>query len=488
MTWTVAVLLLASLYAWKWRTGRPSEALGIVFLYSLLVPTWVAINIGGLPLNVRMTIACAGLVAYCFHPKATFSTKLSVPDYAAIGLFGATILSDCANDGWQMVSPVRAYGEWIVPYLLGRTALQSTRDVRAIGSHACAVAVLLAVWGAAEAFLGVNPANWVFGQRPADRTGFYSERWWLKRAEGPTIHPIWFGMVQALLLPWTLSAAAGAWRRGASLVWFAMPFVTVVGVFFSLSRGPLGQLVLTLLAIPFYFLSRRWKGALLVVFVVVGLGLSSRAVEFMQYMASGAREQAKQMRMVDGRPMEYNETTHRILIFDVYVEAMLDAGFIGYGTERTNTFPVRVPTTTVDPKSFATAWSIDNHFIILQLRLGLLGVFCFLLLLVSAGVIALRRAVDFPPDVALFSIASGCTLLVLPVVLLVEWMPHDFGFLVLALAGSASGLRPSPADGSPDPNVGKARRIGGDRRPRAMGSPDSAMFLSHCFKRRQPLL
>lgn len=443
MAWMVCVVLLAILLAWEWRTEGPSVALGVAFLYSLLIPTWISIDIAGLPLNVRTAVASIGLVAYCFHPKAVFQTKLTAPDYAVIALACVQVLSDTLNDGFSLQVPLLAYGEWIIPFLVGRVAFQTSRDVRKTATHACVIAIVLAIWAATESIGGTNPAEWVFSKRPVDRTPFGQIRWGLTRAEGPTIHPIWFGMLQALLLPWTMSAAVGALHREGSIWKLAAPAGTWVGVFFSLSRGPVALALLATYFVPLCFLKRRmWRrvaiGGSLVLGVAAYAAIGTRGLH---YLSEGPRQTRVQTRVVDGESVEYNGTTHRLLVLSVYREPMIKAGLIGFGTERTNTFPVRVPMGVLDPKTMSTVWTIDNHFIIVQLRLGLAGVLSVLFLLVFSAVSALRTAAAQPPEIAVFSNCVGVVLLVMPLILMAEWMPHDYGFVLLVLTGCSSGLR-----------------------------------------------
>src|SRR5437868_433491 len=100
MWWLFALPLTVFLF-WRWKAAGPGAAVGETILWSLLVPTWITLPIGGVPLDLRSTVASLGLIAYCFHREAVFRTRLSVTDGAVLALFGMHILSDSLNDGFS---------------------------------------------------------------------------------------------------------------------------------------------------------------------------------------------------------------------------------------------------------------------------------------------------------------------------------------------------------------------------------------------------
>ena len=441
MAWSVSVTLLTAVLIWKWRRGDPDGAVGLSIVYSLLAPTWWALSVAGLQINVRTTVACIGLVAYCFHPEAKFRRSLTAGDYSILALFGAHLVSDFVNDGFSVVVPIRAYGEWIIPYLAGRVAVQGVRDVRSLRLHVCVVAAVLAATAAIEAFGGTNVASIVAGPRPEDRTPMYQERWFFKRAEGPTTHPIWFGMLQSLLLPWTLSAAAGALGGTAPIWCLGLPLVSLAGVFFSLSRGPIAHVLLAGFASALSYVRARYRALTLAAVLLLGGALSVGGImQGAHYLSQGWRNRQQKELFVEGEIKEINDTTHRWLIIAVYEPAMKHAGLLGFGTTLTSTFPVRVPLGDFDPKVMKWAWSIDNSYIIMQLRFGLFGLLAFLALIVSSAANGFRIAKRFPDDVRLLSATLGGAMAAMLPLFAVEWMPQDYGFVVLVSAGVVSGL------------------------------------------------
>ncbi|MBA4017503.1 MAG: hypothetical protein C0483_10055 [Pirellula sp.] len=451
MVWSLFVLPLAGFLYWRWKVAGPSIAIGESILWSLLVPSWITLPIAGLPFDVTSTVACLGLILYCFHPAALFRTTLCLTDGAVFAMFCVHILSDSLNEGFHIGIPCRAYGEWIVPYLAGRISVRDAADVRTLRSTACVVAIILGIWSATEAIWGHNPVNMVAGVRPIDDMPLNQLRWNFKRAEGPTTHPIWLGMVQALLLPWTLSAAISAMTFKSKRWRLSAPICNLAGVFFSLSRGPWCLVLLTLYGTAVCRLTRFRK---LLIFLgataCLGAAISpASVVEVLQSLTSHDRPDTNTV-TVDKQRVKLDETTYRIVLFDVYREAMLRAGLLGFGTDRTTGFPVRVPMGVLDVDAMKKVQSIDNAYILMQLRFGLLGVISLLVILSSAALISLRRGAQERSRLGVFHALTGSTLLSLIVVLAAEYIPRDYGFLLFWTIGITAGFdayhsKPVPA-------------------------------------------
>ncbi len=98
--------------------------------------------------------------------------------------------------------------------------------------------------------------------------------------------------------------------------------------------------------------------------------------------------------LVNGQQVEYNGTVHRLLIWKVYLRVMRRAGFLGFGTDRTTGFPVRVPFGPEDKQTLEFLRFVDNAYILMDLRFGILGVLCLVAVLLSADFYFLRAAQD----------------------------------------------------------------------------------------------
>ncbi len=124
---------------------------------------------------------------------------------------------------------------------------------------------------------------------------------------------------------------------------------------------------------------------------------------------------------------------------------MQRASWLGFGTERTSGFPVRVPFGPEDQQTLKSLRYVDNAYILMDLRFGLLGVLCLLALLASviADFLIAWRDPANSGELLCAGLASGVFALMLA--LLTVWLPHDFCALFLWTAGVGSGLRAAPA-------------------------------------------
>ncbi len=208
--WLATVALLCLVW-WlvAWFRG-PQKAIGVQVLLAALVPTWAQLELGdSLWLDCRMAATIFGLGAYCFHPKATWPVKLGWLDACMISLLLIHAASEVKNENWSLAVPVRIYGEWCVAYLAGRLAMQTSEDFRFMTPVAVTVGVVLAAGSIFEATTGWHPWEWLYGERKLDGIDRGATRWIGTRAWGCCAHPIYFGFLQVMFLPWLLRA----WHR-----------------------------------------------------------------------------------------------------------------------------------------------------------------------------------------------------------------------------------------------------------------------------------
>lgn len=440
--WWASVGILTVILLWQFWAAGPQRALGVTTALALLVPSWVVQELFGQPVDVRIATALIGLVLYCFHPRSTYPLRLQPPDFALLGLIGIHILSDWRNDGFNYVVPLRAYAEWLAPYLAGRLACQRLSDVRYLVPVIIGVALTMAGGAVFEAVVRVHPWEWIFGERPLDGVVTNAVRLGLLRPWGPVKHPIYFGTLQLLLFPWMMYAASRGARGSAPTWWFVLPFVSAAGVFFSLSRAPfLGVLVAVFVAAVVS--QQRWRTPLLIAAGLVGvlLIIEHKAVlEGLELWSGEAQRSRRNWMTIGEERVTYSGTGSRIYLLKVYGLAMRQAGLLGYGTAATTGFPPRVPMGAADAKALELLRNIDNLYVLLILRFGYLGVFAFTLFgLTSISCLAWMGWNQARPGSALCATLAG-TLTAMLLILLTVWMPYDFGFWFMWSTGSASGL------------------------------------------------
>ncbi len=424
-----------------WFRG-PQRAIGCLVLLAALVPTWAQLEINDwLWIDCRIAATVFGLVAYCFHPKATFPWKLGWLDATMIALLAIHITSDIDNTGWSWSIPFRVYGEWCVAYLAGRLALQNSEDFRFVTPLAVSVAVVMALGSIFEAVSGEHPWELLYGQRKLDGIDRDATRWLgLTRAWGCCAHPIYFGFVQVMFLPWLLRSwhrtrgKAGYGSRAAML----LPLLGAAGVFCTGSRAALGAYLLVILLglLAYVPVTRVLFAILLVVAVPVGYMKRDQLVDVITQL--GERKNVHRTIQIDGREQQMSFTATRWMLVRVYWKAIEKASWLGFGTDSVSGFPVKVPVGSVDPETLKEVPYIDDQYVLMALRFGWSGVAAFTVALLLAAAAWFQRSTTMQSSHAAVSFYVGGTILAVAAGLLTVWMPHDIGFPLLWWMGAGS--------------------------------------------------
>ncbi|HEY5315690.1 MAG TPA: O-antigen ligase family protein [Pirellulales bacterium] len=439
--WLLAVVLILAWTLWKTFTVGRRYALGSAVALSLLVPNWVEVWLGPLWFDMRVTTAAIALSIYCLHPRTRWHGPLVAADWALVGLMAVHVASDTVNDGFQWTTLLRTYGEWGIAYVAGRLAIQEIGDLRRLAPLVCLVGMLLAGWAVFEAVTHVNPADVVFGQRPPEMFPRSVVRLGLKRAEGPVRHPIFFGMLQLLLWPWSLEAAAQSTAGRRPRWWRAAPWVSAVGILATVSRGP--TLALGAACYLVALGSRpAWRRPLLAAGAVAALLLfvgRHQIIDVLHVLSQEHKLGSEARVVVDGQEIPYTGTMHRVLLWRVYAKAMQRAGWIGFGTDRTAGFPIRVPFGPEDTQTLKYLQFIDNEYILLDLRLGRLGVIGFVCLIAAPAIYLLLLGRP-GHECRLFCLGLAAVMMSVMLELFTVWLPHDFGFVLFWSCGVGAGL------------------------------------------------
>jgi len=449
--WLACLLILLVVLAVTWWRAGPHRAIGVTVLLSLLVPSWVTYEILGFPIGIQIASAIAALGAYCLHPQAVFRVRLGVVDWAMIGMIAIHSCIDWSYQGFSWSVLMRAYGEWFVPYVAGRLAIRNADDIRALLPLMVTIVILFAVTATVQGLTGVDLAETVFGRGDVDRNVHGVLRWGIHRAFGPLKNPNYFGVLQLLLFPWSVYAAARAWNYGGPWWWLFLPVISAAGVFFPMSRAAQGGLVVSgLLA---WLLTRKhWRMVipLLAATIVVCIAWQSESTMNLLDAWSGdlrgwsnSRRTKPQTIKIDNEERRVTVTSARVHVIELYRVAMRKAGLFGFGTEAVTGFPVNVPVGQQDLDTLKRIWTVDNSFLLMGLRFGYLGLICFAVWCVGIAAIWVRMTVWGDPTTPGFkafpATMAGVSIAML-VVLLTVWMPQDFGFWYVWIGGAASGL------------------------------------------------
>ncbi|GAB5403859.1 MAG: O-antigen ligase family protein [Aureliella sp.] len=424
---------------------------GCVIPVAAIVPAWILLPLFETPdgtlygrgIDVKVAVGSLCLAAFCFLPKRTLPLRPVPLDFIVLALIVVHVVSDSLVSGISGMVAGRAYVEWYLPYLLGRIACQSFDDMRWIAYTVGCIAIFLGGTSLIEAIFGMNLFEVVLGNRPVEGFSREASRWGMKRAFGPTMHPIYLGVAGLLTLGWTIFLARNALRKKVHPLWLFTPLSIVGLVCFTGSRGPVLGVALALLGIAF-MTRKRSRFALLVGGILcAGLLFANREAVLSQlekWGSSGREVKTRELEVGDDT-IVHSGTRNRLSILAVYETAVKRSGLFGFGTDAVSSFPINVPVGQAELKTIKQTRYIDNTYLLLTLRFGYLGVAVFVAACVVAVaqlvIVADRHQGRSPSQLA--TSLGGC-LLAVYVVIATVWMPPDYGFLLIWTMGCSSGM------------------------------------------------
>ena len=188
-------------------------------------------------------------------------------DAVAAMLVFVQLASEYENGGFGLKAVFQIGSQWAMPYMLGRLVFQNLPDVRRLQPLFCTLYLMLCLWVISEAVLRVNLVNRALAHRGSEQSET-EIRWGLRRAEGPTSHPIFCGMLVVALFPWSLQAVRYVNQKVGPAWWKSLPWLGAGATFCTMSRGPQLALVVTAVMSGFF----RWprhRSAILATLVAV---------------------------------------------------------------------------------------------------------------------------------------------------------------------------------------------------------------------------
>jgi hypothetical protein len=442
--WVFSVVLVVAVWISLLLRSGPTAALGATMVLSFLFPVWPKIVVSGIPINVRTTVAVVNLLFFAlnprrFHPRGKILRPLTLLDFCVALICVTHIVSDCFTTGFSLVLPLRAYGEWVLPYVAGRYAVSSRADLKGIATWVVGGLLFLGLMSCFESLTNINPFELIFGPRPTELAPRNAARWGLKRAFGPTTHPIFLGMMITILMPWLACLWQSFESRRTRGLAVLVGVFALAGTALTGSRTP----VLTVLASSILVLALRMRILRWPLGISLGLAISFFAA-FPNEVTTKVSEwtggvEKDRLIEVDGRAVITSSSRTRIHVFRVYSEALIKAGPFGYGSDVTSGFPLRIPNMEGSFKSANLFKTVDNGYILLTLRFGWVGgIFLVILFLTAIGT---GFSLYSSEQDKLFPGAVACTLVVVACFsLLLVFMHYDFGFPLLWTFGILSGL------------------------------------------------
>ena len=429
--------IMAGIMLWAAVRQGPAAALRWALAAGLMLPTWMSRDMGAVKIDLRMAVSLVAIGIVMLHPRTRLGGRLVLADLLVVLMAAVQVTSECLSADVKLTEMIGIVVQWLVPYCLGRLALlgdDSPRQIVPLAAIACAV---LALWSAMESLTHVNPVG-LIANHAGSIQGQSDLRWGLRRAEGPMVHPIYFGIGLVMVLPWAMAAAAEVKRGDGPRWWRAAPWLVAAGIFFTMSRGPQLAAVLTLLVMA-WFRKPRLRPVLLATAACGLAGVVTFHGFLLDLLQSWSQESWRQVIVVNGELVEYNGTMHRLLQLRVYADAVSHAGWFGYGSA-----PLLAGTTTVPyvEDHLRTMFSsIDNHYLQFVLQTGHLGLGLFVALsacgLAYLARVALRRE---DPQAVLAAALFGAIVAVLGSLVTV-YFATDISFLFVASLGMAAARR-----------------------------------------------
>ncbi|MFO0822175.1 MAG: hypothetical protein U0792_03490 [Gemmataceae bacterium] len=417
------------------QRGGPRRAVAVGWVgAAFLVPYWLQYGVGSMLIDLRTVAMCAVVILLISSPpKNTF--RLTLADLLVIFLVLVQVVSQYHAGSFRPLTLPEICRKWVGPYLMGRTLLGSTDDIRDNISGIAKVIAVLTVLAVAECFLQINFVNKALGRTFSLLEAGEGYRWGLKRAHVTFDHPIFFGMGLVLLLPWAIEAARLA-REGQGPAWWKyLPWAMAAALFSTVSRGPQIAGIATA-GIYLFFRIPRLRIPFALVAICGGLMITAFKEELVDLLAVVAGEKSAEAEVriikIDGEDVEYTGTNHRVLLFRVYADAIDKAGFFGSGSE--------LKGVEVEEHLSQRFSSIDCHYLLFYLQHGKAAIAAFLIL--TAGILLILGRLAFRRDLQQSALAAGLfgALLSVAVLLVSVWFSPDFSAIWLFSAGLAGRL------------------------------------------------
>jgi hypothetical protein len=428
------IALIVTCLAWSAFTRGTGMALGRGWMLAILGPCWIGAQVGSAEIDLRLVAVVTAIGLLAFVRDWSWPSKFCWSDAAAAALVLVQMASEMENGGFGAKAVFQISVQWGMPYVLGRLLFRSPEETRRLLPIVCTLCVVLSLWVVSESVTKVNIVNRAMNHLGSSQSET-EPRWGFRRAEGPTSHPIFCGLLLVGLFPWAMQARQAAVDKQGPSWWRATPWCIAAGVFCTMSRGPQLALLGTVAAMAFF----RWPRLRVPMLAGIGALLLTAAVaseSLLNALQSWSSEShaGRSYITIGGEQYRYSGTRHRLLQALVFADAMYQAGPFGYGVQSLSSHPLVVPN--VEPHLLNSPFdSIDNHYIYFILAAGYLGLTSFVVL----GVLSLAKiavlACDRQDEAWSLAAAMFGAQLAIMLSVATVWFADDFGFQWLVNAG-----------------------------------------------------
>ena len=412
--------------------------------FSLLLPVGTARFFHSFTFNTRFVAGLALLAMAVVQPPPQLKKlRPNWVDLLVAVYVGAMSISVYLGGDFVPLGALDDIRIWVFPYLLGRIAGTAMDRLEKVLPFLVGLCVLISLGSVFEAVTRVNLVSELTG-----RWSFAEIRWGLRRASGNAVHPIAFGLMLTLMSPIAFEAyqrakqAAGqigggtcprSWPPRSSAPcragrrWFC--FVAWGMPSFGSRRGD----------------SNCWPGWSLEAPACITQDFAKSALQ-----SAEGRHSYRGKVLINGKTYDYSSGLHRELLFIVYGQSMLHAGWFGYGNKDMSEIPFQA---TVMGADF---WSVDDHYILCILQKGWLGIVLFLLV-GSVGMYQLVRvALDLDAPGAPLAAAAGSSIGAVMIILITVFFNSVSSDVWMFWIGLGTSWRRCKPVGGPAVVIGRA--------------------------------
>ena len=148
---------------------------------------------------------------------------------------------------------------------------------------------------------------------------------------------------------------------------------------------------------------------------------------------------------LDGEMVIHSSTRNRLLLLKAYAPAFRHAGWFGYGTHATDSFPPNIPHLPESARSMDVLRIVDNSYLLFGLRFGWLGM-CLLIMMLGTSI---WTGVKLTNDRTLSGLTGPLAgaIAATSLAMLTVFMSDDFAFPLFWTAGILSGLASTRSQG-----------------------------------------
>ena len=408
----------------------------------LIAPTWMVYQLRSIRVDYRVLASVVGIAAlFMFRSKHRIVLKPMLSDVLILLMFFSICISQTIWGGMAPLTPFDIGAQWLTSYCLGRVFLQHTDDIDDLVPVIVWMFAIVCCLDVLEAVGQKNIVNTILGKRFGLLETGEGYRWGMKRSQGNVGHPIFNGFQLVMLFPWAAEASRRAKEMKLGPFYRYVTWFAGTAAFFSISRGPQLALLITN-GVIFFFRHPKLRIPMLVMavagatFIVFGKDAVMHALGKM----AGESEDDVRIIYIEGEATEYTGTKHRVLLLQVYKDAIANAGYFGWGGS--------MKAVELEESVAQRFGSIDSHYLMFYLQYGYVGVWLFVALMLTVLFYSICAAWNVNSPWC--TLTGGMTGAFLAVAFLMTsvWFAPDYGAVWLFNAGLIANIRSLPKQAS----------------------------------------